>query len=59
MDEARAGAISLIEMTLLWFMLPLLLWLLKRHGREAWRERHANLLALSNPTPDANSHASP
>jgi hypothetical protein len=58
-DEARAEAIRGIEITLLWFTLPLLLWLLKRHGREAWRERQAHLLALSKPTADANSHASP
>ncbi len=59
MDEARAEAISGIEILLLWFTLPLILWLLKRHGREAWRERRAHLLALSKPTADANSHASP
>jgi hypothetical protein len=58
-DEARAGAIRWIDFFLLWFTLPLLLWLLKRHGREAWRERQAHLLALSKPTADANSHASP
>ena len=38
-NEARDGALKWSKNFLLWLTLPILLWLLKRHGREAWRER--------------------
>ena len=51
--DAKMGAIKWIKFFILWFTLPLLLWLLKRHGREAWRERNAYRQSLS-VTPHSN-----
>jgi hypothetical protein len=61
--EAQASSLRKFKNTLLWGALPFLLWLLKRHGREAWRERRAHIEALrrqahgghSNDKPHANS----
>jgi len=62
-EEARESAAKWSKLVLLWLTLPILLWLLKRHGREAWRERRAHIEALrvqahgghSNDKPHANS----
>lgn len=47
--DARASSLNWLEVSLLWFGLPSLLWLLKRHGREAWWARRSYLNNLSNP----------
>ena len=52
-EDAREFYVRLITHSLLWLTLPILLWLLKRHGREAWRERNAYRQSLS-VTPHSN-----
>lgn len=37
------------EIPLLWFAFPIVIWLLKRHAREAWRARRSHLDSLSKP----------
>lgn len=43
----RAFHLKFMNVPLLWFALPTLLWLLKRHAREAWRARRSHLDSFS------------
>jgi len=57
--EAQASSLRKFKNTLLWGALPFLLWLLKRHGREAWRERRAHIEALRVPAHGGHSNDKP
>jgi hypothetical protein len=47
--ESIAFSRKLAEISLLWFAFPIVIWLLKRHAREAWRVRRSHLDSLSKP----------